>query len=151
MSAPRPSWATPAMLTVVAIWACNFIAMRWVLEEVPLLAVGALRFLAAGILLLVVLRVAEGGVGVPRALWGRIFILGVIGNSVYQTLFMVALHRTTVGNTAILLATADRPPRRRDRDGEAESEPRHRAPPRAPRRRAGGEQRRSFGRSRHPD
>jgi drug/metabolite transporter (DMT)-like permease len=94
------------MLTVVAIWACNFIAMRWVLDEVPLLAVGALRFLFAGILLLVVLRVAEGSVGIPRALWGRIFILGVIGNSIYQTLFMVALHRTTVGNTAILLATS---------------------------------------------
>jgi drug/metabolite transporter (DMT)-like permease len=80
--------------------------MRWVLEEVPLLAVGALRFLAAGILLLVVLRIAEGSVGVPRAVWGRIFVLGLIGNSIYQTLFMVALERTSVGNTAILLATS---------------------------------------------
>ena len=106
MSDPRPTWATPAMLTVVAIWACNFIAMRWVLEEVPLLAVGALRFLAAGILLLVVLRIAEGSIAIPRALWGRIFVLGLVGNSIYQTLFMVALERTSVGNTAILLATS---------------------------------------------
>lgn len=106
MTAPRPSWATPAMLTVVAIWACNFIAMRWVLDEVPLLAVGALRFLLAGLLLLVVLQVVEGSIAAPRSIWGRLFLLGVIGNSLYQTLFMVALQRTSVGNTAILLATS---------------------------------------------
>ncbi len=106
MTAPRPSWTTPAMLAVVAIWACNFIAMRLALRELPLLAVGALRFLAAGLLLLVILRLVEGSIGAPRAVWGRLILLGVIGNSVYQTLFMIALERTTVGNTAILLATS---------------------------------------------
>jgi drug/metabolite transporter (DMT)-like permease len=94
------------MLLVVAIWACNFIAMRFVLREVPLLAVGALRFLGAGLLLLLVLRLSEGSIGIARPLWGRILLLGIIGNSIYQTLFMVALERTTVGNTAILLATS---------------------------------------------
>ncbi len=106
MSAPRPAWATPAMLLVVAIWACNFIAMRLVLRELPLLAVGALRFSASAILLLVVLRVVEGNLGAPRAVWGRLVLIGLIGNTIYQTLFMLALERTTVGNTAILLATS---------------------------------------------
>ncbi|MEP6743983.1 MAG: EamA family transporter, partial [Gemmatimonadota bacterium] len=71
MTAPRPSWATPAMLVVVAIWACNFIAMRLVLREIPLLAVGALRFTAAAFLLVVILRIVEGRIGAPRAVWGR--------------------------------------------------------------------------------
>lgn len=106
MHSPRPAWATPAMIAVVVIWAANFIAMRLVLAEVPLLVTGALRFLLAGILLLVILRIAEGNVTVPRALWGRLFFLGLLGNSLYQVLFMVALQRTTVGNTAILLATS---------------------------------------------
>jgi drug/metabolite transporter (DMT)-like permease len=94
------------MLTVVVIWAFNFIAMRLVLAEVPLLLTGALRFLLAGALLLAVLKVVEGKVAVPRGLWGRLFVLGLLGNSLYQVLFMVALQRTTVGNTAILLATS---------------------------------------------
>lgn len=106
MTAPRPTWATPAMLIVVAIWACNFIAMRYALREIPLLAVGALRFAAAALLLLVILQLVEGGLGAPRAVWGQLVLIGLIGNTIYQTLFMVALERTTVGNTAILLATS---------------------------------------------
>ncbi len=106
MTAPRPAWATPAMLLVVAIWACNFIAMRFALRELPLLAVGALRYSAAALLLLMVLWAVEGSLGAPRAVWGRLVLIGLIGNTIYQTLFMVALERTTVGNTAILLATS---------------------------------------------
>ena len=106
MTAPRPAWATPAMLLVVAIWACNFIAMRFALRELPLLAVGALRYSAAAVILLVILRFSEGSLGAPRAVWGRLVLIGMIGNTIYQTLFMVALERTTVGNTAILLATS---------------------------------------------
>ncbi|MBW8771975.1 MAG: EamA family transporter [Gemmatimonadetes bacterium] len=106
MSAPRPAWATPAMLLVVAIWACNFIAMRFALRELPLLAVGALRYSAAALLLLAFLKLSEGSIGAPRAVWGRLILIGMIGNTIYQTLFMVALERTTVGNTAILLATS---------------------------------------------
>lgn len=106
MTAPRPAWATPAMLLVVAIWACNFIAMRFALRELPLLEVGALRYSAAAVILLVILRLSEGSLGAPRAVWGRLVLIGLIGNTIYQTLFMVALERTTVGNTAILLATS---------------------------------------------
>lgn len=106
MHAPRPTWATPAMLTVVVIWACNFIAMRFVLRELPLLVVGALRFAGAALLLVAILKIVEGSIGAPRRVWGQLILIGVIGNTVYQTLFMIGLQRTTVANTAILLATS---------------------------------------------
>ena len=106
MTAPRPAWATPAMLAVVAIWACNFIAMRFVLRELPLLVVGALRFAGAALLLLLILKLVEGSVGAPRRAWGQLIMIGVVGNTIYQTLFMIGLERTTVANTAILLATS---------------------------------------------
>lgn len=106
MTAPRPAWATPAMLTVVAIWACNFIAMRFVLNELPLLVVGALRFSGAALLLLILLWLRERSVGAPREVWGQLILIGVVGNTIYQTLFMIGLERTSVGNTAILLATS---------------------------------------------
>lgn len=106
MHAPRPAWATPAMLFVVAIWACNFIAMRFVLDELPLLVVGALRFTGAALLLLLILKMVEGDIGAPRRVWGQLILVGVVGNTIYQTLFMIGLEHTTVGNTAILLATS---------------------------------------------
>lgn len=106
MHSPRPSWATPAMLTVVVIWACNFIAMRFVLAELPLLVVGALRFTGAAVLLTTILLLTEGSIGAPRRTWPMLIMIGVVGNSIYQTLFMVGLERTSVGNTAILLATS---------------------------------------------
>ncbi|MEP6745813.1 MAG: DMT family transporter, partial [Gemmatimonadota bacterium] len=53
-----------------------------------------------------ILRIVEGRIGAPRAVWGRLVLIGLIGNTIYQTLFMVALQRTSVGNTAILLATS---------------------------------------------
>lgn len=106
MTAPRPAWATPAMLAVVAVWACNFIAMRFVLAELPLLVVGALRFTGSAVLLVLLLQLLEGSIGAPRETWGMLIMIGVVGNTIYQTLFMVGLQRTTVGNTAILLATS---------------------------------------------
>jgi drug/metabolite transporter (DMT)-like permease len=68
--------------------------------------VGALRYSAAAVLLLIFLQLKEGSLGAPWAVWGRLVLIGLIGNTIYQTLFMIALERTTVGNTAILLATS---------------------------------------------
>ena len=103
---PHTTRAVLGMLLVVAIWAANFVAMRLVLAEVPLLVVGALRFTLAGALLTALLAAREGHVRLaPADLW-RLLGLGILGNTVYQTLFMLGLTGTTVGNTAILLATS---------------------------------------------
>jgi drug/metabolite transporter (DMT)-like permease len=95
-----------AMLLVVVIWAANFTALKVTLAQVPILAIGALRFtLGAGALMLL-LRWREGSAGFPAGTVGRLVWLGVVGNTVYQTLFMVALSRTSVANSAILLGTS---------------------------------------------
>ncbi|HET7024823.1 MAG TPA: DMT family transporter [Gemmatimonadales bacterium] len=95
-----------AMLAVVVIWAANFTALKVTLVEVPLFAIGAIRFVLGAGLLGLVVRWREGDLRFPPGLFWRLIWLGVIGNTIYQTLFMVALDHTSVANGAILLATS---------------------------------------------
>ena len=94
------------MLLVVIIWAANFTALKVTLEQVPVLAIGALRFVLGALALMAVLRWREGSQGFPPGTFWRMVWLGVIGNTIYQTLFMVALSRTSVANGAILLGVS---------------------------------------------
>ena len=94
------------MLLVVIIWAANFTALKVTLEQVPVLAIGALRFVLGALALMAVLQWREGSRGFPPGTFWRMVWLGVIGNTIYQTLFMVALSRTSVANGAILLGVS---------------------------------------------
>ncbi|HEV2291925.1 MAG TPA: DMT family transporter [Gemmatimonadales bacterium] len=103
---PSPRRNDVAMLAVVLIWAANFTALKVTLAEVPVLAIGAIRFVLGAVALALVVRGREGNVRFPPGLFWRLVWLGVVGNTIYQTLFMVALDRTSVANAAILLATS---------------------------------------------
>lgn len=95
-----------AMLLVVVIWAANFSALKVTLAEVPILAIGAIRFVLGAAALMLVVRWREGDARIPPGQFWRLVWLGVVGNTIYQTLFMVSLERTSVANSAILLATS---------------------------------------------
>ncbi|MGH7591070.1 MAG: DMT family transporter, partial [Gemmatimonadales bacterium] len=103
---PSPRRNDLAMLAVVVIWAANFTALKVTLVEVPLLAIGAIRFVLGAVALGLVVRWREGDLRFPPGLLWRLIWLGVVGNTIYQTLFMVALDHTSVANGAILLATS---------------------------------------------
>ena len=103
---PSPRRNDLAMLAVVVIWAANFTALKVTLVEVPLLAIGAIRFVLGALVLGLVVRWREGDLHFPPGSLWRLIWLGVLGNTIYQTLFMVALDRTSVANSAILLATS---------------------------------------------
>lgn len=95
-----------AMLLVVVIWAANFTALKVTLEQVPVLAIGALRFVLGAAALMVVLQWREGSSDFPPGTFWRMVWLGFVGNTIYQTLFMVGLSRTSVANSAILLGVS---------------------------------------------
>lgn len=94
------------MLLVVVIWAANFTALKVTLVEIPILAIGALRFTLGAVALMLLLRWREGSASFPPGTFGRMVWVGIVGNTVYQTLFMVGLSRTSVANSAILLAAS---------------------------------------------
>lgn len=102
----RALTATDAwMLFVVLVWGANFSVVKVALAEFTPLAFTALRFAAASLLLAAVVYAREGSLAPPPGTLLRLVGLGLVGNFVYQLLFIVGLSRTTAANSALLVAT----------------------------------------------
>ena len=103
----RPSVFPPAlsMLFVVLIWGINFSATKLAFRDFDPLAFTAVRFALSSGLLVLVLWKYEGSLRLPPGALGRLAILGIIGNSIYQALFVIGLERTTATNSSLVLAS----------------------------------------------
>jgi drug/metabolite transporter (DMT)-like permease len=93
------------MLLVCLIWGLNFSVTKFALAEIPPLPFTAIRFVAASLLLWLVLRFVEGPTPKTSAGVKRLITLGLIGNTCYQLAFTVGLSRTTATNSALILST----------------------------------------------
>jgi drug/metabolite transporter (DMT)-like permease len=97
--------AEAALLLVVFIWGANFSFIKLALREIPPFAFAGLRFTIGSVVMLGLLWLREGSVGWPPGSGLRLFGLGVLGNTIYQALFMIGMTRTSVANAALLVAT----------------------------------------------
>lgn len=93
------------MLLVVVIWGANFAIVKAALSQIPPLALTAMRFGIASILLLPIVYFREGAFAPPRGMTWKYVWLGLVGNTIYQLLFIIGLSRTTAANSALLIAT----------------------------------------------
>jgi drug/metabolite transporter (DMT)-like permease len=100
----RGKLAYLAFITVCLVWGTTYLAITVALETVPVLLVAGLRWMAAG-LLMSVLMLATGR-GLPRpALWGPLFLLGFLMNVVGNGFVVYAQQYVASGLTAVLIAT----------------------------------------------
>lgn len=106
---PRPTGtrhAEAGLLLLVLIWAFNFSIIKIGLHAIPPFGFNALRFPLAAILLGVVLSTTDR-LGLPeRGDRLRIVVLGIIGNFLYQLLFILGIARSRAGNASILINLA---------------------------------------------
>ena len=93
------------MLLVTLIWGGNFTVMKLGLDAMPPLAYTGLRFLLACVLLWAVLKWREGRVALPPGVLWPMIVLGVLGNTVYQIGFTLALAMSTATNCALIIST----------------------------------------------
>jgi drug/metabolite transporter (DMT)-like permease len=100
----RTTQAEFVLLAVVLIWGANFAFIKAAVLEIPPLAFAALRFTLASVILAVLVKHREGSLGWPAGTGWRLVALGLIGNTAYQTLFMLGIARTTAGNSALMIA-----------------------------------------------
>lgn len=91
------------MLLVVLLWAGNFTATKVAFTELGPLAFTALRFAIATAVIWLIVRRIEGPVPVAREHIPRLIVLGILGNSVYQLLFVEGLMRTPATKSALIL------------------------------------------------
>jgi drug/metabolite transporter (DMT)-like permease len=89
---------------MVVLWAVNFSVAKVAMETLTPLALNALRFPFAAVVVLLALR-REGPIPLPRrGDVGRIIVLGLLGNVAYQQFFIFGLSQTQAGLASVLLA-----------------------------------------------
>ena len=91
------------LLMVVLIWAANQTIGKLAMREISPQVYTTLRFLLAAPLMLLVLKWREGKVAFDRELLPRLILIGFIGVSFYQTVFISALKYTSVTNLALMM------------------------------------------------
>lgn len=105
-SAGSFTWVDAAMLLVVLIWGVNFAIIKVALREIDPLAFAALRFGLATAMMVGLALAFERSLRIQRGDFWKLLGLGLLGNGIYQILFMSGIARTTAGNTSLILATA---------------------------------------------
>jgi drug/metabolite transporter (DMT)-like permease len=108
---PAPTLLLPDRLTDVGlllltlIWGVNFAVVKGALDSVGPMAFNALRFPLAALTVFLIFRLRGPLPRPERRHILPILFLGVVGNGIYQVLFIHALDLTRAGNVALLLAT----------------------------------------------
>jgi drug/metabolite transporter (DMT)-like permease len=93
-----------ALIAMTLIWGLNFIAVKTTLIQITPFAFVSTRFLIAGTLLYLLVRVRQHGFGIPRSAWRKVAVLGIIGTAIYQPLFIGGLALTKASNSALILS-----------------------------------------------
>lgn len=91
------------MLFTTMLWAVNFSVVKIALRNFTPHGFNGPRLGLASLLLLLVLRKKERKFFLARSDWVRIVILGLIGNTFYQTLFINGINRTTASSTSLIM------------------------------------------------
>ncbi|OGD12094.1 MAG: hypothetical protein A2Y86_09280 [Candidatus Aminicenantes bacterium RBG_13_62_12] len=94
------------MLATVVIWALNFSVLKLSLPFFPSPhAFNFLRLLISTAILFMLLRFREKSMAVSRPDLLRLAVVGVMGNFLYQALFIQGLKWSSASNTSFILAT----------------------------------------------
>lgn len=91
------------MLLTVLIWGFNFSVIKIALKEFTPGSFNGPRLTIASLLLLLFLRLKEGNIVPPRGDLLKLIILGVVGNTCYQYLFINGIYRTSASTTSMIL------------------------------------------------
>jgi drug/metabolite transporter (DMT)-like permease len=94
-----------ALLALVLFWGANFSLVKLALRDLTPLAFTSLRFLLASGVLWVFLKAGGDRVRINRLHWLAVIGLGIIGTTIYQTLFIYGIDSTLAGNASLMLAT----------------------------------------------
>jgi drug/metabolite transporter (DMT)-like permease len=93
------------LLCMTVIWGSNFTAIKYSLEDLLPLSFNALRFTLASVVMFIIVLGSPAGFKIAPGDGKKLFALGLLGNTFYQTLFITGMAHTRAGNAALILAT----------------------------------------------
>ena len=91
------------LLIVILIWAGNYTVGKFGMREFSPLLFTMLRYLIVTPLLLLLLKLREGGLHFSRAAMPRVIAVGLISNALYQTVFIAAVKYASVTTASLAL------------------------------------------------
>ena len=92
------------LLVVMVIWGVNFTVVKVVLKEMDSLAFNSIRFSVASVFLLVLVFLT-GVTQLDRRTIARLFVIGLVGNGLYQVFFILGIGRALAGVSSLILAS----------------------------------------------
>lgn len=110
----RPAFGATdlSLLLMALIWGVNYTSVKYGTGLVAPLAFNGVRVTLAAVSLVVVAQVARAWFGIEREGWPArrdaiaLFLLGTLGNGVYQILFVEGIARTRAGDAALLISAS---------------------------------------------
>jgi drug/metabolite transporter (DMT)-like permease len=94
------------LLSVPVVWGVNYAVIKAALRELQPMAFNGLRFALATVTIGLLLRHRGTSLRIPRGGVWRLALLGVLGNAVYQLLFIEGIARTTAANASLIMAAS---------------------------------------------
>lgn len=95
------------LLLTIGLWAINFTVVKNVISgDLPPIAFTALRFTLAALGMLLVMRSFRDEQPLTRGDVLKMAGLGLLGNGLYQVLFIIGIDNTSLTNSALILASS---------------------------------------------
>jgi drug/metabolite transporter (DMT)-like permease len=89
----------------IVIWGVNYAAIKAALSEFQPLAFNALRFVFATLTLVVLVRLHGPVPHISRKDLVKLVMLGVLGNTIYQIIFIQGIAHTTAANASLIMSS----------------------------------------------
>lgn len=94
-----------SLFAVALIWALNFSVVKSALSEIDPLSFNGLRFVFAAAVIWAVLIYRNQIFTIPKKDWLPLLGMGLLGNLIYQGLFIIGIDYTYAANAAVMLGT----------------------------------------------
>ena len=94
-----------SLFIVALIWALNFSVVKSSLSEIDPFSFNGLRFIFAAAVIWVALLWRGQQFRIPRKDWLPLLGMGLLGNLIYQGLFIIGIDYTLSANAAVMLGT----------------------------------------------
>ncbi len=101
----KKSYVEFSLFLVAIIWALNFSVVKYSLVEIDPLSFNGLRFLFAAAIIWIVLFYRRQLFTIPKKDWLPLLGMGLLGNIIYQGLFIIGIDYTYAANAAVMLGT----------------------------------------------
>lgn len=94
-----------SLFTIAFVWALNFTVVKASLSEFDPYTFNAIRFILAASFLWIVIAKNSAWFLIQKSDWKWLIPLGLLGNLLYQWLFIIGINYTYAANAAVMLGT----------------------------------------------